>query len=359
MNAVPTGNNVRHIPIFVEGRPEPIFNTNLSQAVPPAAAEPASPLPKPSDYYPAGVQRIRPGGEAVEPHTADGRSRTQLVQEPTTPLGPPPGPIPMGYLPSGPPPEPTTPMGPPPGPIPMGFHLTSPLAPPDGPIPLPCDPNMVATQDVQDGGEGEGRGVGAGGWVAPPAPPTRTSASNIQNVPEPPVILNPPNNSQKSNQPPPPPPPAAEPEPPVVNFIPIKVEHGQPTASPQSRSRPSSQEYHQPPPPKSGKSPTPVEKNPSPTPPAAKPAPETKDPKISKLDTIMESVEGLRAKIDAFTGSRKDKEYLYLDDALTKHLCSLDCIEADGREDVRQLRKESINKVSMGYIGGVKLKENI
>ena len=180
--------------------------------------------------------------------------------------------------------------------------------------------------------------MGGGGWVVPPSPPTRTSASNIQNLQQqqhpdpPPVILNPPNIAAKPIPPPPNPPAEPTAQEPVVNFIPIKVDFGQP-ASP-ARSRPTSQEY----PPKAGKSPTPVaEKNPSPTP--------AVDPKISKLDNIMVNVEGLRKKIEEFQGSKKDKEYLYLDDALTKHLCSLDCIETEGREEIKQLRKESINKV--------------
>jgi BCL2-associated athanogene 3 len=41
-------------------------------------------------------------------------------------------------------------------------------------------------------------------------------------------------------------------------------------------------------------------------------------------------------------GSRSDKEYLYLDDMLTKHLISLDGIDTAGREEIRQLRKDSI-----------------
>jgi hypothetical protein len=41
-------------------------------------------------------------------------------------------------------------------------------------------------------------------------------------------------------------------------------------------------------------------------------------------------------------GSRSDKEYLYLDDMLTKQLISLDGIDTAGREEIRQLRKDSI-----------------
>ena len=41
-------------------------------------------------------------------------------------------------------------------------------------------------------------------------------------------------------------------------------------------------------------------------------------------------------------GSRSDKEYLYLDDMLTKQLITLDGIDTAGREEIRQLRKDSI-----------------
>merc|ERR1712088_695610 len=106
---VPTNssNNVRHIPIFVEGRPEPIFNTNLkgAQADQPAAALVDSSLPKPSDYYPQGVQRLKSRDAALTPESPQlepFKSGRQVVplDEPTTPQGPPPGPIPMGYVPN-------------------------------------------------------------------------------------------------------------------------------------------------------------------------------------------------------------------------------------------------------------------
>merc|ERR1712038_2082508 len=107
---VPTNssNNVRHIPIFVEGRPEPIFNTNLKGAQPeqqqPAAATDSS-LPKPSDYYPQGVQKLKSRDSTLTPDSPQlepFKSGRQVVplDEPTTPQGPPPGPIPMGYVPN-------------------------------------------------------------------------------------------------------------------------------------------------------------------------------------------------------------------------------------------------------------------
>lgn len=135
--------------------------------------------------------------------------------------------------------------------------------------------------------------------------------------------------------------PALAPAPePVVNFIPIKVEHGRPAspaapaAAAKAPSRPSSQEYQT----KPGKSPTPMEQEPK--------QQQPRDPKIGKLETIMESVEEIKVKISGFQGSRKDKEYLYLDDLLTKLLIQLDGIDTEGRNEIKQMRKESINNVN-------------
>ena len=52
---------VRHIPIFVEGRQEPLLAGDPGRAGPGRSAEQGSTkeFPKPSDYYPPGVQRIK------------------------------------------------------------------------------------------------------------------------------------------------------------------------------------------------------------------------------------------------------------------------------------------------------------
>ena len=51
-------------------------------------------------------------------------------------------------------------------------------------------------------------------------------------------------------------------------------------------------------------------------------------------------------KIEKFKGSKTDKEYLYLDEMLTRHLISLDGIDPEGELEIRQLRKESIKSVN-------------
>jgi len=325
------GGNVRHIPIFVEGRQEPIFN----QAQPgPQSGE--LPFSKPSDYYPPGVQRVN------------------SQQEPTTPLGPPPGPIPMGYTPhqqslqpTPAPAEPTTPVGPPLGPIPMGYisqpedyHLkpqqnpqepTTPQGPPPGPIPmgfLPSQEGELPTDDPK---------------VPPPVPPQRNRAGT-QPTPvsceDPPAVSSKQDIARK---------PSAElsaaaedskrkdsessearKDPLVnVNVIPIKIDQSRPESP-----RPPNQEPGL----KPNMIPTPATKPEAPAPPA--------NPKIAKLDKIKDDVEMLMEKIEKFAGSKTDKEYLYLDEMLTRHLISLDGIDPEGQVEIRQLRKESIKSVN-------------
>merc|ERR1712110_300481 len=85
---------------------------------------------------------------------------TAVPAEPTTPLGPPLGPIPMGYIsqpedslkPRQNPQEPTTPQGPPPGPIPMGFLPSQEGEPPttdDPKVPPPVPPQRNRAQTQQ------------------------------------------------------------------------------------------------------------------------------------------------------------------------------------------------------------------
>ena len=124
---------VRHIPIFVEGRDDPVVNRKTS------GGDSAAGFRQPSEFYPPNVQKVRsqsvssPGtgsgggfgrGLNLKPHP-----HQQFSQEPTSPLSPPPSdqPIPMGcsehfvHPTDVKKPEPTSPAPPPPGPIPMPF----------------------------------------------------------------------------------------------------------------------------------------------------------------------------------------------------------------------------------------------
>jgi len=311
------GSSVRHIPIFVEGRPEPIFNQNLNtQQQPQAGQSQDLPFSKPSEFYPPGVQRVRSREEAPP----------QGVQEPTTPLGPPPGPIPMGFVPPAPqdllrpepqpPAEPTTPLGPPPGPIPMGY--------------VPREDGQGQPQEDQEDS-------------APPVPPQRhrsppqPQSASIQPQ-EPPASRK--SSSEKS----------AEVgsrkssdsdgrKDPVVNVIPIRVEPGRPESPrPKQSSRHPSQEP--------SRSPVNVRKPENPQQPTPPPTQAPANPKIMKLAKIQEDVESLTNEIKNFNGSKDTKEYRFLEEMLTRQLLALDGIEPDGDTEIRTIRKESINSVN-------------
>lgn len=46
-----------------------------------------------------------------------------------------------------------------------------------------------------------------------------------------------------------------------------------------------------------------------------------------------------------YSGNSKDKNYLYLDEMLTRELIKLDDIDTDGKENIRQARKEAIRSI--------------
>jgi hypothetical protein len=57
-------------------------------------------------------------------------------------------------------------------------------------------------------------------------------------------------------------------------------------------------------------------------------------------------VEALKAQVSKYSGdSRKDKEYIYLDEMLTRNLLKLDDIDTEGKDDVRQARKDTIRAI--------------
>merc|ERR1712038_940914 len=251
-----------------------------------------------------GDSTLTPESPQLEPFKS-GRQVVPL-DEPTTPQGPPPGPIPMGYIPGTtlqppePPQEPTTPQGPPPGPIPMGYVPNQTQSAPDPQSQPPPPPQRTNSSSQVHNNLKEQLTVPQGDEV-------RKSADGEAGKKRSSSPSQPPCSSQKTG--------TMEKErkgstEPQVNVVPIKVE---------GRSRGS-----------------------SPEPPAA-PA----DPKIAKLGKINEEVESLMEKIRNFNGSKQDKEYLYLDEMLTRHLIALDGIEPEGQSEIRQMRKESIKSVNM------------
>ncbi|XP_062135685.1 BAG domain-containing protein Samui isoform X1 [Drosophila sulfurigaster albostrigata] len=69
--------------------------------------------------------------------------------------------------------------------------------------------------------------------------------------------------------------------------------------------------------------------------------PHTQD-SIKKIQDIQRDVLELMAKVEQFKGTRQDKEYVYLDEMLTRNLLKLDTIDTNGKDSIRLARKEAI-----------------
>lgn len=83
----------------------------------------------------------------------------------------------------------------------------------------------------------------------------------------------------------------------------------------------------------------------------AQPEPQNKPPvnpndPLYRVECVQKEVDELKTRIENFKGtSRKDKEYIYLDELLTRNLIKLDNIETEGKEEVRAARKNTIKSI--------------
>ncbi|CAG9785934.1 unnamed protein product [Diatraea saccharalis] len=125
---------------------------------------------------------------------------------------------------------------------------------------------------------------------------------------------------------------------PDEHFVKVPVHHDHAPPKPEPQPRP--QQKQQPPPQPKQQTPPPQPKQQTP-PPQPKPQPSPNDP-ITLILSIQTDVLNLMTDVENFTGSKKDKRYLYLDEMLTRNLIKLDNIETDGKENIRQARKEAI-----------------
>ncbi|XP_014471695.1 PREDICTED: BAG domain-containing protein Samui-like isoform X2 [Dinoponera quadriceps] len=79
---------------------------------------------------------------------------------------------------------------------------------------------------------------------------------------------------------------------------------------------------------------------------AAKPKPPVPKDPLEKVAQVQKEVDNLAEQVQRYVGgSRQDKEYVYLDEMLTRELIKLDDIETEGRENVRQARKNAIKSI--------------
>lgn len=90
--------------------------------------------------------------------------------------------------------------------------------------------------------------------------------------------------------------------------------------------------------------PTKKEETPPPQQPPKKAAP--LDP-ITKIQTIQKDVLDLMNKVEQFEGkTKKDKDFLYLEEMLTQNLLKLDTVDTDGKENVKLARKEAVKCIN-------------
>lgn len=77
---------------------------------------------------------------------------------------------------------------------------------------------------------------------------------------------------------------------------------------------------------------------------------ETRNPDmdaIVKIQSIQRDVLNLMDQVERFSGyTRKDRQYIYLDEMLTQNLLKLDTIDADGKENIKNARREAIKCIN-------------
>merc|ERR1712226_413872 len=284
---------VRHIPIFVEGRDEPVFNKKLSNSElnqrktsdGKIKDDESSGIRKPSDFYPGGLKKVSRG--ATNPLNLD--VNQQIPQEPTSPMSPPTGPIPMGY-------DPQVNFEPP------KEAPTSPQPCPPGPIPMSCSPNFLQqpvkeSNNIQENSSPEQQTS---------KDQTDTTTSHVRNNTESEDgdgHINRKTSTESGQQE-------------GVYIVPISIQGEEDSNKTKAATCEKQAE--------------------------AKPV----DPAIDKLQQVKDSVAEIVEKVESYKGSKDDKEYRYLDEMLTRHLISLDSIESGGRDDIRQMRKDTIRSIN-------------
>ncbi|XP_028852500.1 BAG family molecular chaperone regulator 4 isoform X2 [Denticeps clupeoides] len=66
---------------------------------------------------------------------------------------------------------------------------------------------------------------------------------------------------------------------------------------------------------------------------------------LARVYQVLTRVELLQEDVDEFVGKKTDKSYRCLEELLTKELLELDSVETNGQEEVRQARKEAVQRI--------------
>ncbi|KAM9324605.1 BAG family molecular chaperone regulator 3 [Gastrophryne carolinensis] len=73
--------------------------------------------------------------------------------------------------------------------------------------------------------------------------------------------------------------------------------------------------------------------------------PQEKPPGLLQVERILARVQALQEAVSGFRGSKHGKQFLMLEEYLTKELLALDSVDPEGRADVRQARRDGVRKV--------------
>ncbi|KOC69412.1 BAG domain-containing protein Samui [Habropoda laboriosa] len=77
-----------------------------------------------------------------------------------------------------------------------------------------------------------------------------------------------------------------------------------------------------------------------------KPKPNVPKDPLERVALVQKEVDSLAEQVKQYSGkSKTDKQYIYLDEMLTRELIKLDVIETEGRDNVRQARKNAIRSI--------------
>ena len=67
--------------------------------------------------------------------------------------------------------------------------------------------------------------------------------------------------------------------------------------------------------------------------------------KLDEIESVLAKAKELSPRVEAFTGSKQDKEYLYLEEHLTRCILSLDLVETDGQEQLKSARRAAVKEI--------------
>lgn len=66
---------------------------------------------------------------------------------------------------------------------------------------------------------------------------------------------------------------------------------------------------------------------------------------LQQIAVILQNVEDLVLRVEAYSGTGRDKQFRFLDEMLTRCMLRLDDIDTEGREDIRSARKAAVMEV--------------